>query len=75
MKIPGQLPVQINSPEGIAAGTARLVATDADLIVAETARLLDDDAAYREMAQAHNPYGDGKAAERIAAIIARVHRA
>lgn len=60
-------------PEGIAAGTARLVATDTDVIVAETARLLDDDAAYRAMAQAHNPYGDGKAAQRIAAIIASLH--
>jgi UDP-N-acetylglucosamine 2-epimerase (non-hydrolysing) len=61
-------------PEGIVAGTARLVATDTDLIVAETARLLDDHAAYQEMAQAHNPYGDGKAASRIAEIIAGLHR-
>lgn len=60
-------------PEGIAAGTARLVATDPARIVAETARLLDDRAAYAAMAQAHNPYGDGHAAERIASIIAAAH--
>jgi UDP-N-acetylglucosamine 2-epimerase (non-hydrolysing) len=60
-------------PEGIAAGTARLVATDTDRIVAETARLLDDRTAYLAMAQAHNPYGDGNAATRIAQIIAGVH--
>jgi UDP-N-acetylglucosamine 2-epimerase (non-hydrolysing) len=60
-------------PEGIAAGTARLVATDTDRIVAETARLLDDRTAYLAMAQAHNPYGDGYAATRIAQIIAGVH--
>lgn len=52
-------------PEGVAAGTARLVGIDPDRIVAETERLLDDEAAYAAMARAHNPYGDGKAAERI----------
>ena len=57
-------------PEGIIAGTARLVGTDEDRIVAEVARLLDDDTAYATMARAHNPYGDGRAAERIAAVIA-----
>jgi len=58
-------------PEGIAAGTARLVGTDPDRIVAETARLLDDVAAYQAMARARSPYGDGLAAPRIAALIAR----
>ncbi len=57
-------------PEGIAAGTARLVGTDADMIVRETNRLLDDPAAYAAMAQAHNPFGDGHAAERIADLLA-----
>jgi UDP-N-acetylglucosamine 2-epimerase (non-hydrolysing) len=57
-------------PEGIAAGTARLVGTDADRIVRETNRLLDDPAAYAAMAQAHNPFGDGHAAERIADLLA-----
>lgn len=60
-------------PEGIAAGTARLVATDPDRIVAETLRLLDDPAAYAAMAEAHNPYGDGQAADRIAAAVATAH--
>lgn len=56
-------------PEGVTAGTAKLVGADAVAIVAETARLLDDPSAYREMAFAHNPYGDGKASQRIADII------
>lgn len=58
-------------PEGIAAGTARLVGTDPVRIVAEAARLLDDPAAHRAMARAHNPYGDGQAAIRIAALLLR----
>lgn len=53
-------------PEGILAGTARLVGTDRGKIVAETLRLLDDPEACRSMSTAHNPYGDGKAAGRIA---------
>lgn len=57
-------------PEGVAAGTARLVGADAGRIVAETARLLDDRQAYESMARAHNPYGDGKASGRIASLIA-----
>ncbi|MBM4431604.1 MAG: UDP-N-acetylglucosamine 2-epimerase (non-hydrolyzing) [Chloroflexi bacterium] len=52
-------------PEGVAAGTARLVGTEPQRIVAEAARLLDDAAAHRAMAQAANPYGDGQAAQRI----------
>ncbi len=57
-------------PEGVAAGTARLVGTDRTRIVVEAGRLLDDEAAYQAMARAHNPFGDGMAAERIADIIA-----
>jgi UDP-N-acetylglucosamine 2-epimerase (non-hydrolysing) len=53
-------------PEGVAAGTARLVGTDTARIVAETARLLDDADAYAAMARAHNPFGDGHSARRIA---------
>jgi UDP-N-acetylglucosamine 2-epimerase (non-hydrolysing) len=53
-------------PEGVQAGTARLVGTDREKIVAETLRILDDPEAYRSMSAAHNPYGDGKAAGRIA---------
>lgn len=56
-------------PEGIAAGTARLIGTQSDMIVAETSRLLDDPDAYAAMARAHNPYGDGEAARRIAEIV------
>ncbi len=51
--------------EAIEAGTARLVGTARERIVAGTLRLLDDPAAYRDMANAANPFGDGKAAERI----------
>ncbi len=57
-------------PEGIAAGTARLVGLDPARVIAEAVRLLDDQAEYRIMSQARNPYGDGNAADRIAAIIA-----
>lgn len=56
-------------PEGIDAGTAKLVGTDAKRITAEVARLLTDEAEHRRMAGAGNPYGDGHAAERIAAIL------
>jgi UDP-N-acetylglucosamine 2-epimerase (non-hydrolysing) len=57
-------------PEGIDAGTVRLVGTDEERIYSETARLLSDDDAYREMAQARNPYGDGQATERILSTLA-----
>ena len=52
-------------PEAIEAGTARLVGTDPDRILAEARRLLDDPAARQAMAHAANPFGDGHAAERI----------
>lgn len=52
-------------PEAVAAGTVRLVGSNAARIVSEAARLLDDPTAYAEMARAHNPYGDGLAATRI----------
>jgi UDP-N-acetylglucosamine 2-epimerase (non-hydrolysing) len=60
-------------PEGVAAGTARLVGADAAMIVAEASRLLDDSEAYRGMATAHNPYGDGTASRQIAQHIAAQH--
>lgn len=53
-------------PEGIEAGTARLVGTDSDAIAQELLLLLENSAAYERMASAINPYGDGRAAERIA---------
>ncbi|MEB2844606.1 UDP-N-acetylglucosamine 2-epimerase (non-hydrolyzing) [Rhizobiales bacterium RZME27] len=52
-------------PEGVAAGTARLVGTDVDVILRTATNLLDDESAYRNMAERHNPYGDGKASQRI----------
>jgi len=58
-------------PEGIEAGTARLVGPRARSIVEHTSRLLDDPKAYLAMANAVNPYGDGHAAERIVASVER----
>ncbi|GLS38607.1 UDP-N-acetylglucosamine 2-epimerase [Mesorhizobium tianshanense] len=52
-------------PEGIVAGTARLVGTDIEKILSNANSLLDDQAAYRGMAERHNPYGDGRASNRI----------
>jgi len=52
-------------PEALQAGTVKLVGTDVDKIVKEAQKLLDDDAAYAAMSQAHNPYGDGHACKRI----------
>ena len=52
-------------PEGVEAGTARLVGTSRERIVVETERLLHDPGAYARMAQAHNPYGDGHSGERF----------
>ncbi|MDO5657529.1 MAG: UDP-N-acetylglucosamine 2-epimerase (non-hydrolyzing) [Paracoccus sp. (in: a-proteobacteria)] len=57
-------------PEALEAGTVRLVGTDATRIETEAARLLDDDAAWRKMSRAHNPYGDGRATARILDMIA-----
>jgi UDP-N-acetylglucosamine 2-epimerase (non-hydrolysing) len=56
-------------PEGVAAGTAKLVGNDEEVIVTEASRLLDNKAAYEAMARAHNPFGDGRSSERIARII------
>lgn len=53
-------------PEGVEAGTAKLTGPHADRIVKEVSTLIDDESAYRKMAEARNPYGDGHAAERIA---------
>ena len=58
-------------PEGVAAGTALLTGPNAPAIVAHATRLLTDEAAYRLMAAARNPYGDGHAAERIVERIRR----
>jgi len=57
-------------PEAVEAGTVKLVGTDRDAILEEMTRLLTDDAAYIAMAEAVNPYGDGRASVRIADAIA-----
>lgn len=55
--------------EVVALGAARLVGSDFDRIVGETSRLLDDAEAYRRMASVENPYGDGRASERVVEAI------
>ena len=52
-------------PDAVEAGTVRLVGTDPDVIVSEIDRVIRDPAAYEAMSRAHNPYGDGRASERI----------
>lgn len=56
-------------PEAVDAGTSRLVGTDPERIVAEAELLLDDAAEYDRRSHIHNPYGDGRASERIAAAV------
>lgn len=56
-------------PEGVTAGTLKLVGTSYEKIVEEASLLLTDDAAYQKMAQSANPYGDGQASERIVQAI------
>ncbi len=60
-------------PEAVEAGTVRLVGTRTERIVEETARLLDDPEAYSAMTRVHNPYGDGRASERILDAIDSFH--
>ncbi len=59
-------------PEAVEAGTVKLVGTDKKRIVDSVSQVLQDESAYSKMSRAHNPYGDGLAAKRIAAIIARL---
>ncbi|MGD9897744.1 MAG: non-hydrolyzing UDP-N-acetylglucosamine 2-epimerase [Calditrichaceae bacterium] len=56
-------------PEAVEAGTVKLVGSDYEVIVSESLKLLSDKDAYNSMARAINPYGDGKASERIFKII------
>jgi UDP-N-acetylglucosamine 2-epimerase (non-hydrolysing) len=56
-------------PEAVEAGTVRLVGTSLDRITAEARNLLDDRQVYDSMARVHNPYGDGRACQRIQAAI------
>lgn len=56
-------------PEGILSGTVKLVGTDMNNIIKEVTQLLGSDEHYQKMSLAHNPYGDGKAADRIVKIM------
>ena len=60
-------------PEAVTAGTVHLVGANCDRIIANVAGLLSDSNSYAEMSKAHNPYGDGKACERILAALAGRH--
>jgi len=59
-------------PEAIKAGTAKLVGTEPKRIIKETTRLLNSNRLYQKMAQVKNPFGDGRAAQRIRQILLRV---
>lgn len=59
-------------PEAIDAGTVKLVGTDVNTITSEVQNLLDNDREYQMMSQAHNPYGDGHACERICEILGKI---
>ena len=59
-------------PEALEAGTVKLVGTDEQTIIQEAQRLLDDDRVYKKMSTAHNPYGDGKACEKIVEFLKKV---
>jgi UDP-N-acetylglucosamine 2-epimerase (non-hydrolysing) len=59
-------------PEGLWAGTVKLVGTDRKNIFTAVKELLDNPASYQAMAQAQNPYGDGQAAQRIAYIVKQI---
>ncbi|OOG48145.1 UDP-N-acetylglucosamine 2-epimerase (non-hydrolyzing) [Rhodanobacter sp. C06] len=61
--------IETERPEAVDEGVVRLVGTDEARIVHEASRLLDDPQAYREMARGVSPYGDGKAAQRIVAVL------
>ncbi|WP_372836497.1 non-hydrolyzing UDP-N-acetylglucosamine 2-epimerase [Pontibacterium sp.] len=58
-------------PEAVQAGTVKLVGTDVETIISEVDLLLSDNQAYEDMSRAHNPYGDGKAAEKIVKLMLR----
>ncbi len=58
-------------PEAVEAGTVRVVGLDKDKIVQEAQRLLDDEILYEKIPKAANPYGDGKASEKIVNVICK----
>ncbi|MEV9529113.1 UDP-N-acetylglucosamine 2-epimerase (non-hydrolyzing) [Aliarcobacter butzleri] len=59
-------------PEALEAGTVKLVGTSKETIIKEAQKLLDDENEYNTMSKAHNPYGDGKACERIVNFIKEI---
>ncbi len=59
-------------PEAVEAGTVILVGTDTNKIISHTQELLDDSEAYQQMSSLHNPYGDGKACQRIIEFISNL---
>jgi len=59
-------------PEALEAGTVKLVGTDRELIVKEAQKLIDDTIEYEKMSRAHNPYGDGKACEKIVKFLTEI---
>lgn len=61
-------------PEAIAAGTAKLVTTDPDIVIQETQRLISENVAYDTMARASNPFGDGTAARSIVEYLSKLER-
>jgi UDP-N-acetylglucosamine 2-epimerase (non-hydrolysing) len=63
------MPVFGTRPEGIAAGTLKLVGTDEEVIYENFKRLLENEKEYAKMSTASNPYGDGLACKRIADIL------
>ncbi len=60
-------------PEAVEAGTVKLVGTNKGMIIKEAQKLLDDENEYNIMSKAHNPYGDGKACEKIVEFIKTSH--
>jgi UDP-N-acetylglucosamine 2-epimerase (non-hydrolysing) len=60
-------------PEAVEAGTSRVVGTQSENILSESNRLLDDPAAYTAMSQVANPFGDGRAAQRIVEVLLQGH--
>ncbi|MEN8194695.1 MAG: UDP-N-acetylglucosamine 2-epimerase (non-hydrolyzing), partial [Bacteroidota bacterium] len=61
-------------PEAIEAGTVKLVGTNSQTIIDEAQKLLDDNIEYERMSKSHNPYGDGKACDRIVDFIKRKYQ-
>ena len=59
-------------PEAVEAGTVILVGTDTNKIITHTQELLDDSQVYQKMSSLHNPYGDGKACQRIIEFISNL---